>query len=153
VEAYSQIVPSTNVERMRITGADYLPFLLFWTFSAHLKLGRWVPERDDDLPGHDARRPQGYRAFSLIDNSSRRCGCIVLQDHWAREVGEVLHFVAIAMSTYHDRSKGFRRNMFHVLLVEEVDGIHYRAGSGKVAAWAFETSFPPGTDWREFILA
>ncbi|KAK4442769.1 hypothetical protein QBC34DRAFT_223974 [Podospora aff. communis PSN243] len=127
-------------------------FLLFWTWSAFLRLGT----------SSDAN---GIKRYTILDRNDDICGSIVLPDQFVND-GQPVQFIATSDArlffdeempewTYyipkerHDSSW----DLWYVMLIEPgEDGVSKRVGVGKVFKDAFHQSFLPGMDWREFIL-
>ncbi|KAF8850952.1 hypothetical protein BDZ45DRAFT_696321 [Acephala macrosclerotiorum] len=138
-------------------------YLQFWTWSGFFRL-KYSPLSSSSNLG------LGLSRFGVLDNKNDFCGTIVLPDRWASEekprdavheviaISEAKNFTPEEFDgwTYYipkekDESEW---DLWYVLLVEKIDDVVVRRiGLGKVFQEAFENSYQPGKEWREFIMA
>jgi hypothetical protein len=153
-------IDSDLPEDLKVRDTEYLQF---WTWSAFFRLTRQPLSSSSNLGG-------GLSRFGIIDCKDDFCGTIILPDRWFHDrlaADSIFEFIAISEAkdfspeefdgwTYYIPKEQDQRewDLWYVLLVEKVDeSVIKRAGLGKVFQEAFEYSYSPGNEWREFIMA
>lgn len=141
-------------------------YLQFWTWSGYFRLSMQRLSNSSNLG-------PGLSRFEILDNKDDFCGTIVLPDRWhdkqanASGSDSIFEFIAISEAkdfapdefdgwTYYVPKERDQRewDLWYVLLVEKVDDVVVkRAGLGKIFQEAFQNSYAPGKEWKEFIMA
>ncbi|RDW58760.1 hypothetical protein BP6252_13236 [Coleophoma cylindrospora] len=155
-------IDSDAPEDLKVRDTEHLQF---WTWSAFFRL----TERQDS---HNLHLGTGISSFGILDYNDDFCGTITLPDKWYDEQvathreDSVFEFIAISEAkdfspeefdgwTYYIAKERDQRewDLWYVLLVEKVDDVVVRrVALGKIFQEAFENSFSPGKEWREFIM-
>ena len=135
-----------------------LPYLQFYTWSAHLRLTLI----------EDSVKFRKLRRYGITDHKGDWCGTIVLDPGALRYHSAGVNYEFVAISEAKDFSpeeydgwayyipkerEQSEWDLYYVLLIE-VDKLRIsrRLGLGKVFKEAFENSYEPGKMWKEFIL-
>ncbi|KAF2847963.1 HET-domain-containing protein [Plenodomus tracheiphilus IPT5] len=152
------------------SAAKDMPFLQFYTWSAHFRIRE---ERRTQVVPHAGRDTDSnlLLRYSIFDYKDDWCGTIMLDSVWVVKNAididdDPMEFMAISDAKQFDREEYDdwanyipmeRRestwDLYYVLLIERKADIAYRVGLGKVYKEAFENSCKPeGKRWKEFIL-